>query len=73
MQIDHSTQLDSNFRTLEAAELELVSGGLGPLAVVAIMAASAAAGAIAGVLTAPSKSGITWQQILNTAQGRPPA
>jgi hypothetical protein len=72
MRIDHKTDFTSDVRSLDASEIEEASGAIGPLLIA--MAIGAAAGVVAGVLTAPSKgSGITWQQIMDTAQGRPPA
>lgn len=72
MKINHKTDFAGDIRPLEAAEIEDASGAIGPLLIA--MAIGAAAGVVAGVLTAPSKgSGMTWQQIIDTAQGRPPA
>lgn len=76
MQSNCNTEMLADFRLLEASELDEAHGAIGPLAVIAIMAASAAAGVIAGVVTAAGKGGgsdITWQQVIDTAQGRPPA
>lgn len=73
MKIDQVDLFATDIRPLDAAEIEEASGALGPLAFVAALAIGAAVGVVAGVLTSPSKGGITWQQIIDTAQGRPPA
>lgn len=76
MKLDNTDDFASGIRPLDAAEVEAASGALGPLAIIGVLAVSAAAGVVAGVLTSPGNgggSGITWQQIINTAQGRPPA
>ena len=62
----------ADIRSLGAAEVEEVSGALGPLLIA--MGIGTVLGVVAAVATAPSRgggSGITWQQILDTAQGRP--